>query len=47
MLLQEHISKLLKPNFFPGWDEEMEAAVLAPEGAALDLERKKAEDPKE
>jgi len=30
MLLQEFVSALLKPNVPPGWEEEMEAAGLAP-----------------
>jgi hypothetical protein len=47
MLLQEHISKLLKPSVPPGWDEEMEAAGLASEDDAIDLESKSAEDPNE
>jgi hypothetical protein len=47
MLLQERISKLLKPNVPPGWDEEMEAAGLAPEADSIDLESEKAEDPEE
>ena len=31
MLLQEHVSMLLKPNIPPRWEEEMEAAGLVPE----------------
>ncbi|KAI0257010.1 hypothetical protein BJV78DRAFT_1277609 [Lactifluus subvellereus] len=46
MLLQEHVSTLLKPNVPPGWEEEMEAAGLAPEDDSIDLEGEIAEDPK-
>ena len=46
MLLQEHIPTLLKPNVPPGWEEEMEAAGLAPEDESIDLEGEIAEDPK-
>ena len=40
MLLQEHISMLLKPNHPQGWEEEMEAADFVPEHrrAVLDNE---------
>jgi hypothetical protein len=40
MLLQEHVSMLLKPNIPPGWEEEMEAAglVLEDEKTMLDTE---------
>lgn len=46
MLLQEHVSTLLKPNVPPGWEEEMEAAGLAPEDESIDLEGEIAEDAK-
>jgi len=45
MLLQEHISMLLKPRIPPEWEEEMEAAGLLPgeDGVAV-LEGEKLED---
>jgi hypothetical protein len=50
MLLQEHVSVLLRPNIPPGWEEEMEAAGLVPEDESVDLsdeddaERDKSDD---
>jgi len=52
MLLQEHVSTLLKPNIYLGWEEEMEAAGFAPEEEARsrtqegtdDVESEKADD---
>ena len=47
MLLQEHISTLLKPNIPLGWEEEMETAGFAPEDgskATDDIESEKADD---
>ena len=40
MLLQEHVSMLLRPNIPPGWEEQMGAAGLIPkdENAILDAE---------
>jgi hypothetical protein len=38
MLLQEHVSVLLRPNIPPGWEEEMEAAGLVPKDESADLE---------
>jgi hypothetical protein len=46
MLLQEHISKLLKPNIPRGWEEEMGAAGLTPGDERFDLESEDAEDSK-
>jgi hypothetical protein len=50
MLFQEHVSMLLRPNMPPGWEEEMEAAGLAPEDESTvleddeDTEREKSDD---
>jgi hypothetical protein len=50
MLLQEHVSVLLRSNIPPGWEEEMEAAGLVPEdeGAVSegeeDTERDRSDD---
>lgn len=52
MLLQEHISTLLKPNIPLGWEEEMEAAGLClrtealsrPQKGDSDVESQKADD---
>ena len=38
MLLQEHVSTLLRPNIPPGWEEEMEAAGLVSEAESAVLE---------
>lgn len=38
MLVQEHVSMLLRPNIPPGWEEEMEAAGLVPEDESAILE---------
>ena len=40
MLLQAHVSTLLRPNIPPGWEEQMGAAGLIPkdENAILDAE---------
>jgi len=38
MLLQEHVSMLLRPNIPPGWEEEMEAAGLVPVDESTGLE---------
>jgi hypothetical protein len=38
MLLQEHVSILLRPNIPTGWEEEMEAAGLVPEDESDVLE---------
>jgi len=38
MLLQEHVSMLLRPNIPPGWEEDMEAAGLVPEDESAFLE---------
>jgi hypothetical protein len=35
MLLQEHMSTLLKPNIPLGWEEEMEAAGFLPEDRSV------------
>jgi len=51
MLLQEHISTLLKPNIPLGWEEEMETAglplrkhFLGHRKATDDVESQKADD---
>ncbi|KAH9964197.1 hypothetical protein BC827DRAFT_56656 [Russula dissimulans] len=44
MLLQEHISMLLKPRIPPEWEEEMEAAGLLPEDEVAVLEGERLED---
>ena len=46
MLLQEHISMLLKPNIPLGWEEEMEAAGFVPDdgGNVLDSASEKTGD---
>ena len=40
MLLQEHISTLLKPNIPLEWEEEMEAAGFAPEDGSTSRPQK-------
>ena len=44
MLLQEHVSTVLRPNIPPGWEEEMEAAGFVPEDESTILDDKKIED---
>jgi hypothetical protein len=44
MLLQGHVSMLLRPNIPPGWEEEMEAAGLVPEDGSAVLEDEDEED---
>jgi len=44
MLLQEHISMLLKPRIPPEWEEEMETAGLLPEDGVAVLEGEQLED---
>ncbi|KAH9965119.1 hypothetical protein BGW80DRAFT_1345637 [Lactifluus volemus] len=48
MLLQEHISKLLKPSIPSGWEEEMKAACVASEDERIDQDQESedAEDSK-
>jgi hypothetical protein len=48
MLLQEHISKLLKPSIPSGWEEEMKAACVASEDERIDRDQESedAEDSK-
>lgn len=44
MLLQEHISVLLKPNIPLEWEEEMEAAGFVPVDGSAALENEKTDD---
>ncbi|KAI0003804.1 hypothetical protein BJV74DRAFT_881612 [Russula compacta] len=44
MLLQEHVSMLLKPNIPPRWEEEIEAAGIVPENKRTVLASQTAED---
>lgn len=44
MLLQEHVSVLLKPNRPPRWEEEIEAAGLVPENERTALAVQTTED---
>jgi hypothetical protein len=48
MLLQEHVSVLLRPNISPGWEEEMDAAglVSSEDGSAVLEDEEDAESDK-
>jgi hypothetical protein len=47
MLLQEHVSMLLRPNIPAGWEEEMEAAGLVPEDEDTILDAAESDKPED